>query len=122
MTTKSIPDNDLRIGAEIELSFNDLLANGQAVGRCGGLVVFVSGPLPLERAKVRITSIKAKYAVGEMVAITAQSPYRAVPFCPVFGTCGGCQLQHLSYEAQLSWKRDTVSNSLTRIGGFKGVA
>ncbi|MDQ6826060.1 MAG: 23S rRNA (uracil(1939)-C(5))-methyltransferase RlmD, partial [Candidatus Eremiobacteraeota bacterium] len=105
-------------GAEIELSFDDLLANGQAVGRCEGMVVFVFGPLPLERARVRITSVKAKYAVGEMLVITVESPHREKPFCPVFGECGGCQLQHLSYQAQLSWKRDAVRNALTRIGGF----
>lgn len=121
LTIKNVPASadGLRVGAEIELSFDDLLANGQAVGRYEGQVVFVFGPLPLERARVRVTSLKAKYAVGEMVALTVQSPHRVKPFCPVFGRCGGCQLQHLSYEAQLRWKRDTVQNALARIAGLK---
>ena len=104
------------------MGFSDLLANGQAVGRTGGVVVFCFGPLPHERARVRITTIKPKYAVAEMVALTFRSPFRAQPFCPVFGECGGCQVQHLNYPAQLGWKRDVVKNALERIGGFKDVA
>jgi 23S rRNA (uracil1939-C5)-methyltransferase len=108
----------LRAGAEVELGFNDLLANGQAVGRTGGMVVFCFGPLPQERARVRITTVKPKYAVGELLAITKKSTLRATPFCPVFGKCGGCQIQHLNYHGQLAWKRDVVRSALARIGGF----
>ncbi len=106
------------MGAEVELGFTDLLANGQAVGRTGGMVVFCFGPLPHERARVRISAVKPKYAVGEMLQLTLGSRFRAQPFCPVFGTCGGCQVQHLTYPAQLGWKRDVVKSALQRIGGF----
>ena len=102
--------------------FTDLLANGQAVGRIDGLVVFVTGPLPGERAKVRVTQVKPKYAVGDVVAYEFQSEMRAKPFCPVFGTCGGCQVQHLAYPAQLAWKEQIVRNALRRIGGFYDVS
>lgn len=108
-------------GAELELTFTDLLANGQAVGRTGGIVVFCVGPLPGERARVRITAIKPKYAVADLLETLEISADRVAPFCPVFGTCGGCQVQHLAYAAQLAWKRDVVRNALTRIGGFAGV-
>ncbi len=100
------------------MTFSDLLANGQAVGRIGGLVIFVSGPLPGERAAVRVTSVKAKYAVGDVVAYHSRSEQRSEPFCPVFGVCGGCQVQHLAYPAQLAWKEHIVRNALRRIGGF----
>ncbi len=83
-----------------------------------GIVVFCFGPLPQERARVRITAVKPKYAIGQLVRILVPSPYRTTPFCSVFGTCGGCQLQHLSYPAQLAWKTDTVRSALQRIGGF----
>lgn len=109
------------MGAEVEVEFNDLLANGQAVGRADGMVVFCFGPLPNERARVRITAIKPKYSVGELLQITIRSPHRAQPFCPVFGTCGGCQVQHLAYPAQLDWKRAVVRNALARIGGFTDI-
>ena len=108
----------LRVGSEVEIGFTDLLSNGQAVGRAGGVVVFCFGPLPQERALVRISSVKPKYAVGELLKLTAGSPNRVVPFCSVFGACGGCQVQHLAYPAQLAWKRDVVRGALVRIGGF----
>ncbi len=109
-------------GSELELAFTDVLANGQAVGRAGGIVVFCSGPLPRERARVRITAVKPKYAVAELLTILETSDDRVAPFCPVFGECGGCQLQHLAYPAQLAWKREVVRNTLARIGGFADIA
>ena len=105
-------------GAVAAVRFTDLLANGQAVGRVNGQVVFVTGPLPGERASVRITQVKPKYAVGDVVAYESQSPMRAKPFCAVFGVCGGCQVQHLAYPAQLAWKEQIVRSALRRIGGF----
>ena len=104
-------------GDELEIEFTDVLANGQGVGRASGIVVFCFGPLPRERARVRIAEVKQRYAVAEMLELLVESPERAVPFCPVFGTCGGCQLQHLAYAAQLKWKRDVVRNALARSCG-----
>jgi 23S rRNA (uracil1939-C5)-methyltransferase len=111
----------LKPGAEGVVEFTDLLANGQAVGRFDGMVVFVDGPLPGERARVRLTEVKAKYAVGAVLALETASPDRVEPFCPVFGTCGGCQVQHLAYPAQLAWKHRIVRDALLRIGGFDEV-
>jgi len=85
------------------------------------MAVFCFGPLPGETARVSVTTVKQKYAVAEFVRLVAGSPFRVQPFCPAFGTCGGCQVQHLGYPAQLAWKRDVVRNALERIGGFKGV-
>ena len=111
----------MRVGDEVELTFHDLLVNGQGVGRLGALAVFCWGPLPQERALVRITTIKARYAVATQVRLLSGSPHRVVPFCAAFGTCGGCQVQHMSYPAQLSWKREVVHNALRRIGGLHGI-
>jgi 23S rRNA (uracil1939-C5)-methyltransferase len=111
----------LKPGAVGVVEFSDLLANGQAVGRFDGMVVFVDGPLPGERARIRLTEVKAKYAVGEVVERETASPDRAEPFCPVFGACGGCQVQHLAYPAQLAWKHRIVKDALLRIGGFFGL-
>ena len=108
-------------GVVASVRFTDLLANGQAVGRVNGQVVFVTGPLPGERARVRITQVKPKYAVGDVVAYESESPMRSKPFCGVFGVCGGCQVQHLAYPAQLAWKEQIVRSALRRIGGFAQV-
>ncbi|HEY5425385.1 MAG TPA: 23S rRNA (uracil(1939)-C(5))-methyltransferase RlmD [Candidatus Tumulicola sp.] len=110
-----------RAGTELEVAFTDLLANGQAVGRVGGVVVFCFGPLPQETARVVVTTVKPKYVVAELRSLVVTSPDRAQPFCPVFGDCGGCQVQHLGYPAQLAWKRDVLRNALARIGGFGAV-
>lgn len=118
MTNSETAPRDFAPGTELELDFTDLLANGQAVARAHGLVVFCFGPLPAERALVRVTTRKPTYAVAEMRKLLQAAPERADPFCPVFGECGGCQVQHLSYEAQLRWKRDMVRNALQRIGGI----
>ncbi len=112
----------LRPGIVAEVRFTDLLANGQAVGRINGVVVFVAGALPGERARVRVTQVKPKYAVGEVVALETRSEMRAQPFCGVFGVCGGCQVQHLAYPAQLAWKEQIVRSALRRIGGFADAA
>jgi len=108
----------LHPGAVGVVEFTDLLANGQAVGRFEGMVVFVDGPLPGERARIVLTEVKAKYAVGTVLERENDSTDRAEPFCAVFGDCGGCQVQHLAYPAQLAWKRRIVKDALTRIGGF----
>ena len=124
-TSKSTPRSvasALAVGAECEVDFTDLLANGQAVGRASGLVVFCFGPLPGERARVRIASTKQKYAVAELLKLLSGSPHRVQPFCAVFGACGGCQVQHLNYQSQLNWKRDMVRSALARIGGFSDAA
>lgn len=121
MTTRDTAPNSvatLRKGVELELAFTDLLANGQGVARAAGQVVFSFGPLPGERARACITDVKQRYAVAETVEILEGSPQRREPFCPVFGACGGCQLQHLSYSEQLRWKRDVVRETMRRIGGI----
>jgi 23S rRNA (uracil1939-C5)-methyltransferase len=98
-----------------------LLANGQAVGRVAGVVIFCFGPLPQERARVAIESVKPKYVVAKLIKLLSGSPLRTQPFCPAFGACGGCQVQHLTYAGQLAWKTDIVRNALRRIGGFTDV-
>ena len=109
----------LALGDVVEIECTDLIAKtGQAVGRSGGMVVYVLGPVPGERARVRIDQVKPKYAVGELVELLSVSAERVEPFCPVFGSCGGCQVQHLSYRAQLAWKRDLVASALRRIGNI----
>jgi 23S rRNA (uracil1939-C5)-methyltransferase len=113
------PGIALAPGTVVEMDVTDLLANGQGVGRVSGMVIFVWGPLPGERARVRITLVKAKYVVADLVELLSVSADRVEPFCPVFGDCGGCQVQHLAYAAQLDWKRAIIESALRRIGGIR---
>jgi len=115
------PPSGVTAGDLVDIECSDLIAKtGQAVGRADGMVVYVLGPVPGERARVRIESVKAKYAVAELVEILRSSADRAEPFCTVFGTCGGCQVQHLAYPAQLRWKRGLIEHALRRLGGIQG--
>jgi 23S rRNA (uracil1939-C5)-methyltransferase len=105
-------------GLEYQIEITDLTHTGAGVGRIDDLAVFVPGALPGELALAKITEVKKRYAHGELISIEKPSSHRIEPPCPVYETCGGCQLQHLSYGGQLAWKRDMVQNTLRRIGGL----
>ena len=94
---------------------------GEGVGRINGLAVFVSGALPQETVKIKIVKVKKNYAYGKLLEILEPSKDRRVPPCPYFPRCGGCQLQHMSYEAQLLFKENKVRDALERIGGLSDV-
>jgi len=104
--------------AQQALTLDDLLDNGQGVGRAGGLVAFVSGGLPGERVRVAVDAVKRNYVSAHAVDIERRSPDRIESVCPVFPECGGCQVLHLRYEAQLEWKRRMLRDALARLGGL----
>ncbi len=102
------------------VSFQDISAEGLGIGRTtDNIVVFCEGAIPQDIAHVKITKVKGSYVIGELFQLTQASPYRTASFCRHFGYCGGCKWQHLSYEAQLQFKKKFVIDSLTRIGNLK---
>jgi 23S rRNA (uracil1939-C5)-methyltransferase len=103
------------------VTLEDLLENGQGVGRIDGLVTFVTGGLPGERVRIAIDVRKRSYVSAHAVAIETASPDRVPSICPVFPACGGCQVLHLRYEAQLAWKRRLVADALARLGRLHDV-
>ncbi len=104
---------------EIALKIDGLTSEGQGVGRYEGFAVFVPFTLPGEEALVRIIKPSASYAVGKLLELKTESPERVKePACGVFYQCGGCQLQHMDYAAQLLAKRQILSDALKRLGGF----
>ncbi len=105
----------------IEIEINGLGTNGEGVGRLDNLTVFIEGALPGEKVSAEIIDTKKNYAVGKLIKILRESPDRVQPICPIFKECGGCQLQHLKYSAQLIWKRQQVIDALERIGKIRGV-
>ena len=96
--------------------------NGEGVARANGLAVFVPGLLPGEEAEIKIETKKRQYAVGRIQKRLSSASERVEPICPLFSRCGGCQLQHMSYQAQLAAKRQNVMDALQRIGGLNGVS
>lgn len=89
---------------------------GSGILRHDGLVIFVPFTAPQDLATVTITHQKKNFAEGKLLRLLEPSPLRTTPNCSHFGTCGGCQLQHLSYPAQLEAKRTFILDSLNRIG------
>ncbi len=92
---------------------------GEGVGRVNGFTLFVHGALPGERVRLRVTQLKKQFGYAELLEVLEPSADRVQPPCEVYDACGGCQLQHLSYDAQLRWKRQLVVDQLERIGKLK---
>lgn len=107
--------------ATYTVTASDLTQEGDGIARIDELVVFVPGLLPLEKAHIRLKKIKKNYALGELVEIVEKSPHRVKPPCRHFPECGGCDIQHLTYSAQLDLKKNQVVQVLARIGGLDEV-
>jgi tRNA (uracil-5-)-methyltransferase len=104
----------IKKGQQFPLTIKRLGINGEGVGYFKKQVVFVPGALPGEEVVVEATNIHPKYAEAKIKKIRKRSPYRVTPKCPFYEQCGGCQLQHLDYEAQLREKRDIVIQAFER--------
>ncbi len=94
-------------------------ANGKALARVDGLVVFVTGAVPGDVADLRVRSKKKNYAEAEAARIVMPSGDRVQPFCRHFGACGGCKWQHLDYAKQLHYKQQQVMDNLQRLAGLE---
>ncbi|TCZ78460.1 23S rRNA (uracil(1939)-C(5))-methyltransferase RlmD [Paenibacillus albiflavus] len=92
---------------------------GEGVGRVNGFTLFIPGALPGEKVLTKVVKVKKQYGYGKLLEVVEQSADRIDPLCGIYSKCGGCQLQHLSYEAQLRWKRQLVIDNLERIGKLK---
>jgi len=91
---------------------------GYVIARDSG-VIFIKGAVPDEVVEVSISEKKRDYSIGAVTKVIEPSPYRINPPCPVFGTCGGCHFQFISYERQVSMKEEILLDSLHRIGNME---
>lgn len=98
------------------VAVDDYAAEGKALARQNGKVIFVEGAVPGDVVDLRLTKNKKDWAEGYPVAFRKHSTERVEPFCQHFGVCGGCQWQMLPYEKQLRYKQQQVWDNLTRIG------
>jgi 23S rRNA (uracil1939-C5)-methyltransferase len=107
----------------ITLQLTDMAHGGDALGRHEGKVIFVPYAIPGEEALVETVQDKGSYARAQLVEILSPSPHRVEPPCPHFGPgkCGGCQWQHIAYQAQLEFKSAVVGDQLARIGHLPDV-
>ena len=82
-------------------------------------VILIKGAIPGEVVEVEIEDKKRDYSTARVVSVVEPSEHRVEPVCPVFGICGGCHLQFISYEKQIAMKDEVLLDSLTRIGGIE---
>ncbi|MBW1872113.1 MAG: 23S rRNA (uracil-5-)-methyltransferase RumA, partial [Deltaproteobacteria bacterium] len=91
----------VEVGQQIELTIDGFAAGGLGVAHHDGRAIFVPQTIPQERIVARITHLGRKKISAELVEVIEPSADRVTPVCPVFERCGGCQLLHVDYQAQL---------------------
>jgi len=105
----------------VEATVQRLAYGGEGVTHVDGLVVFVPWTVPGERVRATVVERHPRYARARLDAVLEPSAARIGPRCPVFGSCGGCQLQHLTVAAQREAKAQAVVDAMERIGGQQGL-
>lgn len=105
----------LKKNDEITLTIDAMTAEGSGIGRHDGMAVFVPNTAVGDTVLCHIIKAKKNYAVGKAYKVYEPSPDRVEPDCPVAGKCGGCCYRHISYEAELRYKRQRVVDAFERI-------
>ena len=108
---------EVKKNQEYEIEIESFGNSGEGISHIDGYTLFVSGGLPGERVKVVVTKTKKNYGYARLLEVLTPSSDRVEPVCPVAKRCGGCELQHMNYEAQLRFKVGHVKDCLERIGG-----
>ena len=111
MEKKTIKKNDI-----YTIEIEDLSTDGSGIGKIDGYTLFVKDALIGDTAEVKVIKTKKNYGYGRLMRIITPSPDRVEAPCPHARSCGGCQIQHLSYERQLAFKENKVRNLLSRVG------
>lgn len=102
----------------VTVKIEDMSHNGEGIGKAEGYTLFVKDAVIGDTVEAKIMKAKKNYGYARLMQVLEPSPYRVEPKCPCARACGGCQLQFLSYEKQLEFKKKKVQGNLERIGGF----
>lgn len=105
--------NDILIGKCV-----DYTHDGSGIVKANDFTFFIKNVLVNEEMEFVITKLNKNYGYGKCLKIITPSKNRATPFCAYYGKCGGCQIQHMSYEEQLRFKTNLVQNNMNKIGGL----
>ena len=117
-----MPSQVTQSDKSVLVQIDKLVHGGKGLTHDGSLAIFVEGVLPGESVRIQPERVKKGYAEGRLLEVVTPSPHRTDAPCPVYGQCGGCQLQHASPTAQLELKRDILAETLVRLGGLVDVA
>lgn len=103
----------------ITVTIEDLSSEGLGVGHYDGMAFFIKDTVIGDVAEAKIMKLKKTYGYARLTRLITPSPDRIAARCPVARQCGGCQIQAMSYPAQLRFKEAKVRNNLVRIGKFE---
>ena len=101
-----------------ELTITDMGTDGEGIGHYDGMTFFVKDALIGDVITARALKLKKNYGYARVEEIKSPSTFRVEAECPLHRSCGGCQIQALSYDKQLEFKNEKVRNNIIRIGGF----
>ncbi len=118
MSKKIVP---VRKNEEIIMTINDIGTEGQGIGKYEGYTMFVDGALPGEEVSVGVIKAGKNYGVGRLIEVLKPTADRIEAICPIARQCGGCSLQHLSYQGQLAFKTNKVQQLMNRVAKVEGV-
>ena len=102
----------------LTVTIEDIGNDGEGIGKVDGYTLFVKDAVIGDVVSCKIMKAKKNYAYAKLEKIIKPSTFRVEPVCQYHKQCGGCQIQAMSYEAQLDFKQNKVKNNLIRIGGF----
>ena len=103
----------------VEVMIESLSPEGRGVAHIDDKAIFISGALPGEKVTFIYTSSRKSHAEGKIEEVLEASPDRVVPKCEHYAICGGCSLQHLSSDAQIKYKQQSMLDSLKHIGNVE---
>lgn len=106
---------------QCNLKIEKLNSSGQGVARYQGKVIFVDWAVPGDEVEAQIEKDHKDYAEARLLKIIKSSEDRSMPLCPYFYECGGCELQHITYLAQLKFKEQIVRDAISRLGHLQEI-
>ncbi|MGE5528492.1 MAG: 23S rRNA (uracil(1939)-C(5))-methyltransferase RlmD [Patescibacteria group bacterium] len=109
------------VGDTVRMTVTGYGHDGEGVGRIQEYTLFAAGALRGEEIEAEVTEVRQNFGRTRLIRVLKPSPDRQDPPCPIYERCGGCQLLHLAYPAQLELKRQRVVDAMVRLGGMPGV-
>lgn len=111
----------LNMMRKVQVHIESVAFKGYGVARLNGKVVFIPYTVTGDEARIEMIEEKKNYSMGRLIQIVEPSPWRVIPPCPSFGSCGGCQWQHVDSSVHGELKKEILGEILKRLGGLKEI-
>ena len=112
----------MQVGHRVRVTVERLVFQGDGLGRLpDGRVIFIPYTAPGDAVEARVSEVRDDFVRADLVQVLAASSLRTEPACRFYGTCGGCQWQHVTYDGQLQWKAQMLRELLERVGKLREI-